>query len=470
MPSKGITVYSYISVPGYEVEFTVPEQRVLHTEVDNFTNHHLEMNSSNIPGALNFTGRFEWKALRNGEVIASSYNNINSFTGGIEGGLMRTTADFAPIVKDDVIITYGFYDAGHGEAGLTNHDQCYVTICSTANRGWMGSVAPPGSVEAQKPFSRFVLAAPHDNGMNSMQSCDAVFCALDTDSVSELRKYMPSLKFFEELPDHILVKKLPDIVYGVAITQKKKLPIMLGLGARYFEFRPAKLLPLFEKISSLPNKYYFQHACIPGLAFEEFLEQQVQFLDENPTEIVTIHIRYDNIVKECVKPTNQEVADMLTEACGKSRTHLTWGAKECFNQPIDTLRQNGQRLICVIEAEKYDSWTAKAYATLQPKPILDQFESMNTAGQQSTDLTVLQCQATSQSIKEVLVYSVISADAATSCLTSTKAWLDMHTLPWIRQNALDRLQAEKTIVIMNDFIDGATTDTSIELSKRRLAM
>jgi hypothetical protein len=306
--------------------------------------------------------------------------------------------------------------------------------------------------------------------MNSMQSCDAVFCALDTDSVSELRKYMPSLKFFEELPDHILVKKLPDIVYGVAITQKKKLPIMLGLGARYFEFRPAKLLPLFEKISSLPNKYYFQHACIPGLAFEEFLEQQVQFLDENPTEIVTIHIRYDNIVKECVKPTNQEVADMLTEACGKSRTHLTWGAKECFNQPIDTLRQNGQRLICVIEAEKYDSWTAKAYATLQPKPILDQFESMNTAGQQSTDLTVLQCQATSQSIKEVLVYSVISADAATSCLTSTKAWLDMHTLPWIRQNALDRLQAEKTIVIMNDFIDGATTDTSIELSKRRLAM
>lgn len=469
MPGKGITVYSYISVPGYEVEFTVPEQRVLHTEADNFQNHNLEMHSSNIPGSLSFTGRFEWKVLHNGEVVASSYNDINSLTGHLEGGQMRVTADFNPILRDDAIITYGFYNAGPGVAGLTNHDQCYVTICSTANRGWMGSLAPLGSIEAQKPFSRFVLAAPHDNGMNSMQSCDAVFSALDNDSVVELRKCLPYLKFFEDIPDHILIQKLPEIVYGVAITQKKKLPIMLALGARYFEFRPAKLLPMLQKISSLPDKYYFQHACIPGLAFDDFLDQQVQFLDENPGEIVTIHIRYDNIVKGCVKPTNQEVADMLTAACTKSTTHLTWGTKECFNQPIDTLRRNGIRLICVIEAEKYDSWTAKSYATLQPEPILAQFESMNTAGQESTDLTVLQCQATSQSIKEVLVYSVISAEAASSCLTSTKAWLDMHTLPWIRQNALDRLQAEKLIIIMNDFIDGATTDTSIDLSRRRLA-
>lgn len=121
-------------------------------------------------------------------------------------------------------------------------------------------------------------------------------------------------------------------------------------------------------------------------------------------------------------------------------------------------------------ADKYDSWTASAYATLKADPILARFESMNTAGQESTDITVLQCQATSQSIKEVLVYSILSANAASSCLTSTKGALDMQTLPWIRANALDRLQAEKTIVILNDFIDGATTDTSIELSRRRLGV
>lgn len=119
-------------------------------------------------------------------------------------------------------------------------------------------------------------------------------------------------------------------------------------------------------------------------------------------------------------------------------------------------------------ADKYDSWTAEAYATLKPDPILARFEAMTTEGQNASDITVLQCQATSQSIKEVLVYSVLSANAASSCLTSTKGALDMVTLPWIRANAVERLGAERLIVVMNDFIDGATTDTTIELSRRRL--
>lgn len=333
----------------------------------------------------------------------------------------------------------------------------------------MGTVAPPGSPQAKLPFSRFVLAAPHDNGMNSMQSADAVLSAVDKDVAGDLRKVVPGLRFFPHIPDEALVHMLPNIVYGVSITQKKDIDVMLALGARYFEFRPAELLPAFQKVSKLPNKFYFQHACIPGIAFDDFLEQQIEFLDANPTEIVTIHIRYDNIVKECRKPTEEEIHQHLNDACGKAQNgSLTWGHRECFSRPIEELRSTGQRLIVVIMAEKYDSWTAQAYATLTADPILARFESMNTAGQEATDLTVLQCQATSQSIKEVLVYSVISSNAATSCLTSTKGALDMKTLPWIRKNALDRLQADKTIVILNDFIDGATTDTSIELSRRRL--
>ncbi|KAF8936459.1 PLC-like phosphodiesterase [Dissophora ornata] len=471
MPSKGITVYSYISVHGYEIKFSVPNESVRNTSADNFTSKHLEVESSNIPGLTHFTGRFEWHVLRNGVEVGSAYNDISTLSGNIEGGNMTATVDFLPIITSDAIITYGFYAAGHGEVGLTNHHQCYVTICSRDNRSWMGTLAPPGSPAAQKPFSRFVLAAPHDNGMNTMQICDIVFAAADTDAVKDLRKVFPALHFFEDLPDHILKSKLPNIVYGVAITQKKEIPVMLALGARYFEFRPAKLLPMFRKISSLPDKYYFQHACIPGLAFDDFLAHQVAFLDEHPTEFVVVHIRWDNIVSECQKPSEQDIVDMLNEACAKAtRNPLSWGSRECFSQPIDDLRRSGQRLICVVDVDKYDSWTAKAYATLSAKPIIERFESMNTEGQGSTDLTILQCQATSQSIKEVLVYSVMSAHAATSCLTSTKAALDTQTLPWIRKNALDRLQAEKTIVIMNDFIDGATTDTSILLSKKRLAL
>jgi hypothetical protein len=263
---------------------------------------------------------------------------------------------------------------------------------------------------------------------------------------------------------------LPDIIYGLAITQKDMIPTMLALGARYFEFRPANLMPIFQDVSPISNKPHFEHACIPALAFDDFLDQQAHFLDTHPAEIVTIHIRWDNIVSECRKPTIPEISAYLDEACSKASTALTWGGSECFSQPIDTLRESGKRLIVLIEAPKYDSWTAAAYATLQAEPILAQFESMTTAGQQSTDLTILQCQATSQSIKEVLVYSVMASNASTSCLTSTKGALDRETLPWIRNNVMDRLQAERLLVVMNDFIDGATTDTVVELSRRRLAL
>lgn len=382
---------------------------------------------------------------------------------------MSRQADFAPIVTESVIITYGFYDAGSGEVGLPNHDQCYVTVCSISNRSWMGTVAPPGSSQEQCSFAHFVLAAPHDNGMNSMQSADAILSSIDTGLVQDLRKIVPGLHFFDHIPDELLVKMLPDIVYGVSITQKKQVPVMLALGARYFEFRPAELLPAFQRSSKLPNKFYFTHAVIPGLVFDEFLEQQVHFLDANTTEIVVIHIRYDNIIKECKRPTDEDIKQLFDEACAKAEgSPLTWGGRECFSISIAELRSSGRRLIVVSEAEKYDSWTAAAYATLKADPILARFESMNTEGQASSDITVLQCQATSQSIKEVLLYSIMSANASNSCLTSTKGMLDMKTLPWIRANALERLQADRLIVIMNDFIDGATTDTSIELSRQRL--
>lgn len=477
MPSKGISVYSYVSpklapLGTFTVEFTIPGPNgtLQNTAADNFSVKQLEMESHLIPGVRNFTGQFSWRVLRDGSEIASAWNKINTLTGNLAGGDMLSTQHFTPITAEDVIITYGFYDAGHGDAGLTNRDQCYVTVCPRANADWMGHLAPPGSPAASLPFSRFVLPAPHDNGMNSMQHPDAVLAGLNASHIPGLKELLPHLNFFSHLPDSALVHLLPNIVYGVSVTQKKEIETMLELGARYFEFRPAKLIPTFQELSNLENKFYFQHACIPGIAFDHFLEDQVAFLDAHPNEIVTIHIRFDNIVKECVKPTNEEISDLLNQACSKAtRGPLKWGGRECFSTSIEELRSTGTRIIVVILAEKYDSWTAEAYATLHTDSIIARFEGMNTQGQESTDITVLQCQATSQSIKEVLVYSVLTANAATSCLTSTKASGDMVTLPWLRNNLNKNLTAEKTVVVMNDFIDGATCDTCIELSRERLA-
>lgn len=68
------------------------------------------------------------------------------------------------------------------------------------------------------------------------------------------------------------------------------------------------------------------------------------------------------------------------------------------------------------------------------------------------------------------MYSVMASNASSSCLTSTKGALDRETLPWIKDNMMESLQAERLVVILNDFIDGATTDTAGELSQRRLAL
>lgn len=92
MPSKGITVYSYISVDGYVVDFSVPKNSVRNTVADNFTSKDLEVESSNIEGLDNYTGRFQWTVLDpSGTEVGSKYNNINSLTGNLEGGTMINT-------------------------------------------------------------------------------------------------------------------------------------------------------------------------------------------------------------------------------------------------------------------------------------------------------------------------------------------------------------------------------------------
>lgn len=94
---------------------------------------------------------------------------------------------------------------------------------------------------------------------------------------------------------------------------------------------------------------------------------------------MTLHIRYDNIAKQCRKPKNDRIVQVLTGACNKARNALLiWSDRSCFCQPIGVLHANGQRLIVVIEVEKYNGWTAEADSTLMPNLIVARFEGMNT--------------------------------------------------------------------------------------------
>ena len=253
LPTKGLDLYSYIAsdtrTNSYTIKFEVPAKHLVSTKADNFSVKQLEI-VPNCPRS--FTSRFQWTALCNNVEVASGWNDINALTGGLESGTMLDTKHITPVVLPDVIIVYGFYDAGSGEFGLPSRHQCYVTITPLQNH-WMGSLAPQGTPMAEKPFSRFVLAAAHDPGMHDFQTMNAVMTVASVKALKLLRKSLSELKAFEPLPDKAVVPMLPNIIYGLAYTQKKTIENMLMLGCRYFEWRPAKLLPIFKTLSGLPD-------------------------------------------------------------------------------------------------------------------------------------------------------------------------------------------------------------------------
>lgn len=334
----------------------------------------------------------------------------------------------------------------------------------------MQDLALPGSAKAQMPFSRFVLPAPHDPGINSMDGCDACFHTTEIEHIPEWIQQLPNLAPFKNFSPSSILNLLPNIIYALTITQTAPFGTMLSMGARYFEFRPAKLYPLFKRTSGLRDTHYFTHAFLPGLAFDSFLDIIVQFLDENKNEIVVIHLRRDGVVKDCVSPSADEIVAYLRAACSQASNPLSWSDRSGLSQCIDSLRKSNNRIILLNYSLQYSSYADAANTTLVPDSIIRAFNGMTSQQQNAADVTILQCQATATNIKEVVVYSVLSSDASNSPLAATKAICDQQTLLWCRSNVLKRIGAEKLVVIMNDFFDGGTADTAISLSSQRLAL
>ena len=195
---------------------------------------------------------------------------------------------------------------------------------------------------------------------------------------------------------------------------------MLSMGARYFEFRPAKLYPLFKETSDLRDTHYYTHANLPGLTLDTFLTSIVAFLSANVDEIVVLHIRFDGVVSACAPAKPEEVDTYLANACRQSATPLSWTDKTGLGQSIDSLRKTGRRIIILTNTSQYSSYGDVSNATLTPAPIVAAFNAMTTSQQESADITLLQCQATATNLEDVVIYSVLSSNASNSPLAATK--------------------------------------------------
>jgi hypothetical protein len=122
------------------------------------------------------------------------------------------------------------------------------------------------------------------------------------------------------------------------------------------------------------------------------------------------------------------------------------------------------------ETTKYDSYDSTAYATLVPAPIVAALNGMNSTGQNGFTYTVLQLQGTCTAIPAVDIGAVVTLSQSSSPLMSTKAYFDTATLPWAFNNVYRNLTAPQPIVLLNDFIDNATVDTAINLTRMRMGL
>jgi hypothetical protein len=161
--------------------------------------------------------------------------------------------------------------------------------------------------------------------MNSMQNADAAISS--SALVDVMTSINPVFAQIAGMMSHDAVMAIaPNIVRGLAITQKDTLATILGIGARYFEFRPAYLHKVIRPFHPIPDKLYFSHSAIPGMAYDQFLSDVVAFLIAHPDEIVVVQLRWDGVPAECARPSDQDLQNYLNTALSASNGSVTAGS------------------------------------------------------------------------------------------------------------------------------------------------
>jgi hypothetical protein len=143
----------------------------------------------------------------------------------------------------------------------------------------MTSLVPPGSPEAKKPFTRFVLPEGHNCGLNSMASCQQLTANLTPAAIVTkiLGPWLGPLGFVGNLVGIGAAKAL-GIMEAMSRNQKDSVSDQLAMGARYFEVRASRADPKLRALSGgMADEIYFHNAILPGITIRSFFEDAVDF-------------------------------------------------------------------------------------------------------------------------------------------------------------------------------------------------
>lgn len=334
----------------------------------------------------------------------------------------------------------------------------------------MRDTIPPNTDIATKPFHRVVLPSAHDIGMNSMATTLSLLEKAGTGVIKEVlgRSLPRAFDILNKVGDAGVNAIAPDIIRALAITQKDSLATILQLGARYFEFRPAKCHRQLQAVSPLDDTWYFQHGAIPGMPYAAFLADVVRFLADHADEIVVVHNRWDGVPDACPRPSDDELRGVLEEVL-QGRDIVAGNEDDMRHRSVQELREARKRLLVLRDADQVSNYDDEANATLTGDSMVVKLQAMSESPPGGHAVTLLQCQATATNIRDVIVASVLDSDVSTSPILATKPVCDAKILPLLRGECGKCLTREEgVVVLLNDFFDGATADVAVELCRERL--
>ena len=453
---SGVTGGSYcILQPGYDIGFSGDNWRILidvptdgvifHTSVDitpDFRSH----STGNFFLAVD--GEF-WRSCQ-----------IDPITGDeTESNISNMLTQQQLQYCSDSIVSFGFYRAGVGydDVIYTSRYQAYIYSGDLLRPLWMGTLVQQHQALGNMPFSTFVLPGGHDVGMNTKKHIDVI-----AEDPAAIRAIVTGLSgstiagALGAIVDDLDPSEVARILVDLGITQKDNITDMLNMGIRYFDFRPGYCAKINGTKVLSGDALFHQHNVIPGMRFEDFLNDVVSWLSKHTEEIVVVSLGFAGFFDDSMKPVADTLKAMIRSALNGTSI-ITGSISDASKNYNDLISENRRLLffnngVGFNNAEKSDSYSDKAYSTLLVEPIIAALNDMPTKPPVEDSYTVLQFQGTASAVDALWPSLAMFGTNDTSPLLMTKAKFDQKTYTWARAN-LGNFSPSAPVVILNDFVD-----------------
>jgi len=410
MLTKEIDYYAFLDTDGFGVTFSASGFAPVSYPT------HSPMSKANFQIVR---GRFEWKVIKGNQALNKGFAEIYPFVGSLLHSNLNNMISTRSIVIPNYILSYEFYDCGIKTTAnhLTNQDQSYVYLTGNYSE-WIRDLANEHPEFLDKPLNVLALPGVHDAGM--FETFNFKRLLGNEDFVNKLNSRLATPLARKSMDFSDIGDYLERIVINMACTQKDNISTMLDLGIRYFDFRLGYCFWPLRDVPELGNKIFHQHSFIPGYSCSNFFYDIFKWLAAHPAEIIVVNLNFQGFEEVSMKPSSDDVMKLVQVAQLHTNTrNIAIGDKDDLSVTIRLLLNENKRLIflnqinAASDAQKYDSYIDKIYATTNVNNILTALSRMQSHPPKNEVYTVLQLQGTATA--DLMACSTSILDAISPC-------------------------------------------------------